>query len=185
MPAERPTHVTIPALPQSMEAFLALRDELAGTPEGGAVIAVVALNLYAADPESPLGHGALVVAADRSRLTADAGGYKGWNLTVRDRQHLVRQIAARPWTPRSYISGTAPATGYALPEPPYAVELSRNPHVDSTQTGRVKVFVACTGAASPRHVTLQRNNRGLWKAVEWSSLTVGVVPPAVVDDDDL
>jgi len=184
MPPEL-TSVSLGSLPTTMDGFLKARDELSVTPEGGAAVLVVALNLYAAEHGGALGRDALIVAVDRSRLVEDAAGYRGWNLSVRDRQHLVRQIADRPWTPRSYIVGTAPASGYALPEPPYAVGLSRNPHVDSTQTDRVKVFVASTGAASPRPVTLQCNNRGIWKAVEWSSLTVGVVPPASAVDDDL
>ncbi len=43
----------------------------------------------------------------------------------------------------------------------------------------------CTGAATPRPVTLKRNDRGVWKAYEWSSLLVGVRPPVLKIEDDL
>ena len=60
-----------------------------------------------------------------------------------------------------------------------------NPYSGDASEGRLKVFVASSGAASPRPVTLQRNNRGLWKAVEWSSLTLGVAAPSSEDEDAL
>ena len=53
------------------------------------------------------------------------------------------------------------------------------------QAERAKVFVWSSGADSPRPLTLIKNNRGLWKATNWSSLTVGIRPPAAPLDDDL
>ncbi len=53
------------------------------------------------------------------------------------------------------------------------------------ETGQYKVFVACSGAELPRPVTLKKNDQGLWKASEWSSLLVGVMPPMTTPGDDL
>jgi len=177
--------IVVPVLPTTLDDFIALRDEVAVTPEGGAVIMVLALEVYVADPQARFGHDALVVAVDRSLLTPKSDGYKGWNLTVRDQQHIKRQMASKPWAPRSYYVGASPEDGYRLPEPPYRFELSRNPYSGNENEGRVKVFVATSGASTPRPVTMQRNSRGLWKAREWSSLTVGVEPPAAEMDDEL
>jgi hypothetical protein len=177
--------IVVPELPKTLDDFIALRDDLAVTPEGGAAMMVLALAVYAADPKARFGQDALVIAADHSRLTPKSDGYKGWNLTVRDQQHIERQMASKPWGPRSYFAGTSPGNGYRLPEPPYRFELSRNLYSGDEAEGRVKLFVATSGASRPRPVSVQRNNRGLWKALEWSSLTVGVEPPAMETDDDL
>ena len=47
------------------------------------------------------------------------------------------------------------------------------------------VFARGYAAASPRPVTLKVNDKGIWKASEWSSLIVGVQPPAKTETDDL
>lgn len=179
------TLITVPALPATLDEFLAFRDAVAQTPQGGAAVMVVALWLYAQAPDDPLGEQALTIAVDRSRLREDPDGYKGWGLGPRDRDHVARQMRTHPHAPRSYVQGTDPALGYRLPDPPFQIRLSKNPYSGDVDAGPYKVFVACSGADSPRPVTLQRNNRGLWKAVEWSSLTMGVKPPASTMDDDL
>jgi len=186
MPSTDASHqIAIPDLPKTLDDFIALRDGLAVTPEGGAVMMVLALAVYVVDPKARFGQDALVIAADRSRLTPKSDGYKGWDLTVRDQRHIKRQMASKPWGSRSYFVGTSPEDGYRLPEPPYRFELSRNPYSGDESEGRAKVFVATSGASTPRPVTMQRNSRGLWKAREWSSLTVGVELPAAEMDDDL
>ncbi len=177
--------VRITSIPQTLEDFVALRDRIALTPEGGAVMMVVALMSFVQAPGADFGRAALTISVDRSRLTPDASGYKAWSLTTRDLQHIERQLGDKPWALRSYILGTSAEQGYALPDPPYGFEVTRNPYSGDEADGRVKVFLACSGAASPRPVAVQRNNRGIWKALEWSSLTVGVMPPLLGEDDDL
>jgi hypothetical protein len=175
----------IAAVPTTLDALIDLRDRAARTPEGGAVMMVTALLLVADDPDGELGRHALTIAVDRSRLTPDPAGYKGWSLSKRDLRHIERQMRAHPYTPRSYVVGTNAENGYRLPDPPLRFRVSDNPHSGDVDEGRYKVFVASSGADSPRPVTLQRNNRGLWKAVAWSSLTVGVMPPVISVDDEL
>jgi hypothetical protein len=182
---ESPVLVEIPTLPQDIESFRHLRDSLAVTPEGGASMMVLALLCYAQNPDAPLGAQALTVAVDRSRLVEEAGGYQGWALGQRDLRRIDEQLRTSPWIPNSYLVGTSPADGYALPELPYQIRVTRNPYSGDAASDRVKVFVASTGAASPRPVTLSRNNRGVWKAAEWSSLVVGIAPPRTPVDDTL
>ncbi len=177
--------IAVDALPQSVEDFLALRDQLAETPEGGAALLVLAMLCYAQAPELPIGQHCLTIAVDRSRLVGSPTGYKGWAVAKRDFDMIRRQLVGREYVARSYFQGTAPETGYALPAPPYTLAISNNPHSGDREAGRYKVFVASSGAATPRPVTLLRNNRGYWKAVEWSSLLTGVQPPIAPADDDL
>lgn len=177
--------ITVDEIPTSLEQFIQLRDALAITPEGGAVVTVIALLLYAQAPDEALGQHALTIAVDRSRLREKADGYQGWALLAIDFQRVERQIRDRPWTPRSYFVGTTPENGYRLPAPPYPFEISDNVHSGDPESGVYKVFIRSSGAANPRPVTLKLNNRGVWKALEWSSLLMGVMPPKKSVDDTL
>ena len=177
--------ITVNEIPSSLTAFITLRDELAQTPEGGAVIMVLALYLYAKEPDSELANHALTISVDRSRLREVTDGYKGWGILAIDFQRIQRQLRDKVWTPRSYFAGTGPQAGYRLPAPPYKFEVSDNPHSGDADSGVYKVFVRSSGAASPRPVTLKRNNRGVWKALEFNSLLMGVIPPKKNVDDDL
>ena len=177
------TPLSIGHLPQSIAEFITLRDQVARTPAGGAAMMVLALHAYAEDPA--MGQQCLTATVDRSRLKQDPGGYKGWGLRRTDMQRIAHQIQNQPYLPRSYIQGAGPENGYALPAPPYILNWSTNPYSGDPDTGTVKVFVVCSGAASARPVTLKRNDRGLWKATEWSSLIVGIQAPDQAPRDDI
>lgn len=172
------TSVDVEKLPTTVEEFVAFRDRVASDEAGGAAALVVALNVYAENEE--LGLACLTVALDAGRLQ-DGSAYEGKEPINMVKSTLKSRIAAKPYVARSYFAGTSPEGGYALGAGPYTVEITEvRPNGDSA-----KVFVACTGADSPRPVTLKRNNRGVWKAHEWSSLEVGVRPPAKNTDDPL
>jgi len=175
--------IEIGHLPQSIEEFVALRDRIADTPEGGAATMIVALFMYAED--QVLGEQALTVAVDRERLQEAADGYRGWQVRKRPLQSIRRQILDSPHIPRSYFLGTSPESGYRLPEPPLRIECRSGPYSGDMDNRTYKVFVTSSGAPSARPVTLHRNQRGFWKAYEWSSLLLGVRPPSVHEPDDL
>lgn len=168
--------VQIDAPPASMEELVALRDRLAGTPEGGAAVFVVALLLYVDDP--PLGVQALTLAVDRGRLRESPDGYRGFSLQTGDLQLIERQLAGRSYLARSYLAGTSPGSAYAVPPLPWTIKVASTPTSGDPATGVVKLFIPSSGADSPRPITLRRNERGVWKASEWSSLVVGIRPPS-------
>jgi len=178
-----PQSISIQVLPSSIDEFVALRDTMSHTPQGGAAMMIVAL--YAYTQGEALGHPCLAVAVDHSRLEEGPNGYKGWQLRTVDRRRVQQQITGRAYVVHSYIQGTSPENGYRLPAPPYVLELSSNPYSGDVESGTYKVFVASSGAASPRPVTLKRDARGIWKAYEWSSLLVGVAAPAAQEGNDL
>ena len=76
-----------------------------------------------------------------------------------------------------------PEDGYALPAGALSVRVKQQ--ANSVQGDRAKVFVFSSGADSPRPVSLAMNDKGLWKATEWSSLEVGVRAPGPRPTDDL
>jgi hypothetical protein len=175
--------VSIEQLPDSVEAFRTLRDELATTPHGGAAMMILALLLYSGEPQ--LGQACLTVAVDGDQLVAGPHGYRDRQLRNRDLRRIAEQLGAQPYLPQAYAGGTSPENHYRLPGPPWSFEFAANPHSGDPASGVYKVFVRCSGADSPRPVTLQRNQRGHWKAREWSSLVTGIQPPVPVDDDEL
>ena len=167
--------VVIPHLPGSVEEFLSLREQLARTPEGGAALMPLALLLYTQD--RTIGRHCLTVAVTSSRLRSGSAGYGGFDLMPSDLALIRSQLAASPHVPRSYFAGTSPETGYALPPDPLTVRAGRNPNSGDDATGHCKVFLHSSGADLPRPVLMARNDKGIWKAEEWSSLLLGVKRP--------
>ncbi|MGE0709748.1 MAG: hypothetical protein AB7N76_21995 [Planctomycetota bacterium] len=172
--------VEVPKLPASVEEFTAWRDQVATTPEGGMAVYVVALAVYAKDQE--LGLKLLTIAIDQHFLVPSAQGVGGKAPQAISVQAWRDRIKPKPYIARSYFAGTSVDGGYALPQGPLEIEYTE---VRDEGGERAKVFVVSSGADSARPITLQKNNRGVWKAWEWSSLEVGVRPPKVTKDDDL
>jgi len=160
-----------------------MRNEVATTPEGGAVMMIVALMVYAKDEQ--VGLQCLTIAVDQSRLMDGPKGYKGRQLANNNLQRIRLQISGKEYLPNSYVQGTSPQEGYELPGLPYTLACSSNPYSGDASSGTYKVFVATSGAPTPRPVTVKVNDKGLWKASEWSSLIVGVQPPAKTETDNL
>jgi hypothetical protein len=176
-------HIQVDLWPESIDEFVALRDRIAQTPFGGAAAMVLAMLSYTENEE--LGRQCLTAAVDQSRLEQGLDGYKGWRLRTPEMRRIQERIRGKGHILRSYIQGATPENGYRPPPPPWVFEVSDNPYSGDLASGTYKVFVASSGAASPRPVTLKRNNRGLWKASEWSSLTLGVREAERTIDDDL
>ncbi|MBC7250629.1 MAG: hypothetical protein H5T62_10135 [Anaerolineae bacterium] len=178
-----PRTVEVTSLPQSIEQFIALRNQVAHTPEGGAAVFILALLTYTLNEE--LGRQCLVVAIDREWLQEGSGGYRGQQLRLTDMRRIQTQLKNRSYLPRSYIRGALPENGYQLPVPPYTLQFVDNPYSGDHDSGTYKVFVVSSGATSPRPIRVRRNKQGVWKAYEWSSLIVGVREPVQDIRDEL
>ncbi len=167
--------VSFSKIPTSTDEFLSLRNELAKSPEGGAAVFVAAMLVYAQDPT--LGRQCLIIASDKSLLRASSNsGYKGFDFG-NNSDYLIKQMDNKKYLPNSYIQGTSVSNAYALGKPPYKIRCFTNPYSGKAEDGQIKVFVNCTGASSDRPITLVRNEQGVWKTKEFSSLVVGVQAP--------
>ncbi|MBN1484684.1 MAG: hypothetical protein JXA37_08175 [Chloroflexia bacterium] len=164
--------VQVDALPQTVEEFISLQQQLARTPQGGAAMVVAALLVYAED--EALGWSCLSLAAHPDRLGEGPHDHAGRQLRTGDRQLLEQQMARQPYMPRSYVQGSSSENGYEA-APPYQFAFSANRYSGDPAEGQTKLFVACSGASTPRPVTVRRDESGLWRALESSSLIVGVV----------
>lgn len=165
--------VTVDKLPTSTEEFIQFRDKMATTPEGGAVAFIVASMLYSQNPT--MGRECVIIQTDMGQLEQSNSGYKGYNLTSSNNFQL-KQIDGRKHIPFSYAQGTTNENGYQLPSGPIKIKIER---VTDAGNGMKKVFVWSTGADSARPITLKQNDKGMWKAWEFSSIMVAVRPPVV------
>lgn len=169
----------IVSFPTDVEEFRKLRDEIARTPEGGAAAFAVALCVYGQDPT--LGMQLLTVAIDQGELIDGTGGVGG------RRPRAVREFQERngrsPHVARSMFQGTTPENGYTLP--PFPLEILFKIQAGDVQEAEARVFVITTGADSPKPMRLRKNDKGIWKAVEWSSFQGNCRPPVVKRTDDL
>jgi hypothetical protein len=149
-------------VPASFQQFTEQMRSLGESPEGAAAGVIIGLAVMARDKD--LGK-QCVTAADPS-------------LPASRLRFVEERLAGKDYLPYSYIIGTRPENSYSPPEPPMVIRFSTNPYSGDPAGGRVKLFVECSGADSPRPVTVTRGADGRWTAAEWSSLLTGVRPPA-------
>lgn len=170
--------VSINSIPGNLDEFITLRDEIASTPQGGAVIFIIAMILYNEDKDTGLE--AFTIALDRDQLQ-EGNVYKGFK-PLASWYYFFGQLEYFEYLGRVYIDGTDYQDAYALPGKPYNFIFTS---IQETGDNMVKLFVQTTSGNMPRPLSLVKNNRGTWKVWEASSLFVGVskTPPDNIDDD--
>lgn len=167
--------ITIDQMPSNTDEFIQLRDKLAKTPEGGAAIFVLAAIKYAEDPD--MGRHWVIIATDPYWLSASSGdrAYKGFDLG-NSANFSLQQTDGKKYIPNSYVKGTSVSNGYALKNPPYKIGIERSADAGNKM---VKVFIQTSGADTARPITMNKNDAGVWKGFEYSSIFVGVKQPAM------
>ena len=165
--------------PRTVDELKRLRDGIASTPAGGAATFAVALATYDEDPK--LGMQFLTLVIDMDLLVDGPEGVGGKQ--PRGLREFRERNGAKPYIGRTMFQGTSPKDGYKLPPLPLRMEIEERP----TGPGetRAKVFVRTTGADLPKPMQLARNDKGIWKAVEWSSFQGNCRPPEVKKEDPL
>jgi len=176
--------VTVDKIPNTLEEFLALRDKISDTPQGGATMLIIALIIYAQNPD--LGEKCVVISLDMNNLSK-GNTYKGYSVSSSNKYYLdkVGKNSGQSYIPRSYVKGTSPENDYTIPSGKLKFEYTYNKYSGSIESGEFKVFVDCSGADTPRPIIMKKNKNGIWKAYNWSSIVVGIRKPAseeVVDD---
>lgn len=172
--------IQIDKIPASIEEFLELRNEIADTPLGGAMMFVCAIIMYGENNE--LGLQAFTIAFDKSELTAGDvyRGYKPaykWN-------YYFGQVRKFPFLGYIYIQGTDSLKGYIPQKAPYTISFTE---VRELAADQVKLFINTTSGNMARPLILMKNTRGLWKVKEANSLFVGpsrMPPDEKADDGD-
>jgi uncharacterized protein DUF6935 len=168
-------------VPQSADQFIELRDQLATTPEGGAACFVATLLAFSQSKE--VGMQCLTIAIDQQNV-GTGSVYKGHapNSSVMYHVNRISGYNTWPYLGYAYIKGATAANNYRA-EPPLVVDMYRQKNSGSDSSGQVKVFVNVDGFRA-RPITLKRNDKGIWKASEFSSLLLNVNPPASTKPTD-
>lgn len=174
-----PVTIKINKIPQSAEEFTELRNDLAKTPEGGAAMMILSMLVFSENEETGLQ--CMTIALD-SYNVSKGNVYKGYAPANHLNYHINRFRQKKYW-PKAYIKGTTPDNGYAY-SVPIEFTFSRNKYSGDESKGKVKVFVDVYGV-SARPITMVKNNKGIWKAKELSSLFVDPPAPKVEVDDEL
>lgn len=167
--------IEIPAVPASADEFTEWRDKVATTPEGGAAATVAALMAFSKDKK--LGLQCLTLMLDQ-RNVGNGDVIKG-HAPIGAIMYHVNRISGYdiwPFLAFAYVKGGKAEKNYAV-DPPYIVVTSRQKNSGSDSSGEVQVFVDCDGFRA-RPISLHRNDKGIWKAYEMSSLFLNVSPPA-------
>lgn len=173
--------IQISSIPSSPEAFIQLRDQIATTPEGGAAMLIVAMLGFTKSEQ--LGMQFLTIALDQYNV-GSGNAYKGYAPSSSIMYHVNRLKRDGVWSyvGFAYVAGATAENNYQT-SAPYTIVTSRNKYSGDESSGRVKVFVNVYGF-SPRPVTVKKNDKGIWKAYECSSMFVNVPPPASTKKKD-
>ncbi len=169
--------IVIDSIPDSLESFIELRDELAISPSGGAALFAIAMIIYTQNKE--LGRKAFVITLDRSQLVK-GDDYKGFR-PQRIFDYHLKNLRKKPWIAKSYMLDTSPLLNY---ETPYKIKYKIKKEKYNTEfNGQVGVYINCTGSIRPRELKMIKNNRGIWKVIVYRNLFKDVAPPTPNVDD--
>ena len=164
----------IPLLPKNFEEFRVMYDEMAGTPEGAAALFVIALKMYAENPETGYSCIMLMRETNDLRKSASRHSFQGYTMCMMELSLLESQLSSQPYLPDSYFNGAWPTNNYLHGDRDQEIDISSNPYSGDASTGRFKVFVRSSGADTPRPVLTVKNEDGHWKVKEYSSLIIGI-----------
>lgn len=166
--------IELPSMPQDIAGLVALRDEIATTPEGAIVVFLVAANMWVEDES--LGNQAFTIALDRRMLDNYKNVYKGYQPAVGFR-NMLPQLKRKPYLAKAYFQSAHPGNGYYA-SAPYRMRITRQRYSD-LGNGELKLFLSTAGADSDRPFRLAKNSRGIWKVRDnASSFFSGVRAPA-------
>ena len=154
-------------LPKTQQELETIAQDYSQTPEGAAVLCVLALN----------------IASTNTSLTSKVMKVLNPDISNSMLQLIERQLKKNPYVIRSYFLGTSPENGYTIQEIAPQVELSTNRYSGTAEEGKIKFFIDCSGADSPRPIAVRKNSQAKWYAHEFSSLIVGIRTPASYNDN--
>jgi len=176
--------LVIDRAPENVAQFLTLRNEIGQTPEGGAAMFLLALQRYQEEPSEGLKF--LILTTDKSQLVKshEAESYGGYTLHKVERTRMTQQLEQYPYLIHSYFAGAIPENDYTPAPAPFSFTFSLTSYSGSEKSGRIRLYIPSSGTDTPRPITLRRDNKGIWKVTEYSSLLVGIRLPEGLKKSD-
>lgn len=155
--------ITMDRLPKTLEDLKAMPQATLKNPEEVAALTVAVLALY---PENP---------AETEKMLDFLRGPRPLN--GMDKQFIKDRFRGKAYLMRSYFVGSTPENNYT-PTLPYRVSVSENANSRS-EDGYLTLYVACSGADSPRPLKLRNKpSTGEWFLWEQQLLTGIRIPKA-------
>lgn len=181
--------VTFDAIPKTVDEFVALRDSLAKTPQGGIAAFLIAGMMLGED--ETVGEQALITALASSNLV-EAGNqakrptYKGYMVGTSVGVYLSTSNFGRnrAYVGKSYVQGTTWEASYALPPAPYKLVITKHT-MQPTAPDRWKGLSPSSCAENAKPYEVVKNDKGIWKIDNPSSFFAGCRPPPAAKKDDL
>lgn len=172
------SQVAINRIPHTLAKFLELRNQISHTPQGAAVMMLVAMRIYQQYPVEGM---KCLTAASTNPLvvpaTSNPGAYEGY--VMGNVSELTRKLKDYTYLPFVYFQGASPANQYTPTAPPYVVDMMVNTYSYMSSTDgslRIKVFINTLGADSPRPVVVRKVG-DYYRVTEFSSLYLAPKPP--------
>jgi len=133
--------IELPRIPETIEDFIDLRNEISVTSSGGAAVFVLALYIYTFDEELGLQALTVTLVNDDLHLIKGSGVYKGYSPT-NPMRYLLDRVLPKPYIVRSYFAGADPDNNYDMGDLPFIVETSTNKYSEISED-EIKLFVVC------------------------------------------
>jgi hypothetical protein len=160
--------LSIKKIPQNVDEFLVIRDELGQNPNAGAACFLTALLTYSKNPD--LGTKLLTMTIDRE-LLIQGSSYNGFQPKISDLTSIKAILNQKPYFFNTYVAGTFAEQNFQLPPEPLSFDLVRNPPTMYKEAGEVfRVLVKCNADTKPRLLKLRKDYKGSWKVYDWSSI---------------
>jgi len=144
------------------------------TPEGAAGLFIMAMLAQETSPH--VSRAFMTLSLGQGQLVDGPNGYKGRQPDTTMSDHIKR-LQNDPAIARSYVTGATPQNGYTLSEGDLTLYFTRN-RLSVVTPDEIRVYVATSGAGTPRPVYMKRESDGIWRVAECSSLFVGIYAPA-------
>ncbi len=170
--AESITTITLSSMPNTLDEFIALQNQIANTPQGAVAMMILAMRIYQKD--TVVGRMCLT-ATSTDPLVSDStaqGSYGGKIINSASISRLTENMKSYPFLPLIYFDGASPTNSYTPSGPPYILRMFTNPY--SYASGgdglvRIKLYVETLGADSARPATVKKVG-DIYKITEYSSL---------------
>jgi hypothetical protein len=162
--------VAIEKMPASVEEFTTMRNTLATNPKGAYAMFVIAMLTYVKDKEMGLRFFTLIMDMGKlTRNSSDPANVQGY-VPSRSAMASIRQLDTRLYLPGVYLVNTKVDTGYAYTLPA-SIEF-RQATIRGPEA--IALYALTTSGNSARPISFTKNDKGIWKASEFSSVFVGV-----------
>lgn len=161
------SEITLNRLPKTLEELRAMPEAELTSPEEVAALTVAVLAQY---PEN---------SSETEKMLDFLRGPRPLNGI--DKQFIKDRFRGKDYLMRSYFSGSSPENNYAV-KVPYTIVVTENANSRSQfSEGYLTLYIACSGADSPRPVKLRNKpSTGQWFLWEQQLLT-GIRIPKEAD----